>query len=77
MTNTQAKESDTAECISGLWGQAHLQPNDIVRGWHAQCMTNGCNFSPVCGSGKNYSDAAWGWGLQECAEFPDLNTLGA
>lgn len=69
------QESDTRECVSGLWGQAHLQPNDIVWSWHAQCMTNWCNFSAVCGPGE-ISLMLVVVRLQNCAEFPDLNHLG-
>lgn len=56
-------------------GAGPFAANDIVRGWHAQCMTNGCNFSPVCGSGR-FLLMLLGVGLQNCAEFPDLNRLG-
>lgn len=74
MTNRRPRVRST-EWVSGLWGQAHLQPNDIVWGWHAQCMTNWCNFRAVCGPGEISLMLVVG-SLQNCTEFPDLNHLG-
>lgn len=70
------QESDTTECVSGLWGQAHLQPNDtcvrLARPVHDKPM----QFQRCLRARGDFSDAAGGWFTELC-RVPRFESLGA